>query len=75
MRGAGMENDNQSDENGVSYLEMAAWVHRITEPAIRSAIRALELPPASRGLDAGCGIGTHTVWLAEAISPDGQSPV
>ena len=59
------------DEISVSYPGMAAWVHRITEPAIRSAIRALELPPGSRGLDAGCGVGTHTLWLAEAISPGG----
>lgn len=56
----------------VSYLSMTAWVHRVTEPAIRSAIRALQLPPGSRGLDAGCGIGTHTLWLAEAVSPDGH---
>jgi ubiquinone/menaquinone biosynthesis C-methylase UbiE len=51
---------------------MAAWVHHVTEPAVRSAIRALELPARSRGLDAGCGIGTHTLWLAEAVSPGGH---
>ena len=55
----------------VSYLGMASWMHRVTEPAIRSAIRALQLPSGSRGLDAGCGIGTHTLWLAETISPGG----
>jgi demethylmenaquinone methyltransferase/2-methoxy-6-polyprenyl-1,4-benzoquinol methylase len=51
---------------------MAAWVHRVTEPAIRAAIRALQLPPGSWGLDAGCGIGKHTLWLAEAVSPAGH---
>ena len=56
----------------VSYLGMAAWVHRVTEPAIRAAIRALRLSPGSRGLDAGCGVGTHTLWLAEAVSPAGH---
>ena len=71
MQGERVENVNRNDEISVSYLGMAAWVHRITEPAVRSAIRALELPPASHGLDAGCGIGTHTLWLAEATSPDG----
>lgn len=55
----------------VGYLDMAAWIHRVTEPAVRSAIRALQLPAGSQGLDAGCGIGTHTLWLAEAISPGG----
>ena len=56
----------------VSYLDMSSWIHRVTEPAIRSAIRALQFPMGSRGLDAGCGIGTHTLWLAEAVSPGGH---
>lgn len=70
-----MGNADQNDENvkgQVNYLGMAARVHRVTEPAIRSAIRTLQLPLGSRGLDAGCGVGTHTLWLAEAISPDGH---
>jgi ubiquinone/menaquinone biosynthesis C-methylase UbiE len=71
MRSARMENANCNDEISVSYPGIATWIHRVTEPAIRSAIRALELPPGSRGLDAGCGVGTHTLWLAEATSPDG----
>jgi demethylmenaquinone methyltransferase/2-methoxy-6-polyprenyl-1,4-benzoquinol methylase len=69
-----MENANQ-DENvkiEVSYLTMAGSVHHVIELAIRSAIRALQLPAGSRGLDAGCGVGTHTLWLAEAVSPDGH---
>lgn len=65
-----MENTNQN--SNVSYLDMAAEIHEITEPAVRSAIRSLVFPPKSRGLDAGCGIGTHTLWLAEAISPNGH---
>jgi ubiquinone/menaquinone biosynthesis C-methylase UbiE len=70
-----MGNPNQNSETvtgEVSYLSMAARIHRVTEPAIRSAICALELPPGSRGLDAGCGVGTHTLWLAEAVSPGGH---
>ncbi|MBN1935818.1 MAG: class I SAM-dependent methyltransferase [Anaerolineae bacterium] len=51
---------------------MAAWMHRVTEPAVSSAIHTLHLPAGSRGLDAGCGIGTHTLWLAEAASPGGH---
>ena len=65
-------NQNKDAKVDVSYLGMAAWVHRVTEPAIHSAIGALQLPPGSRGLDAGCGIGTHTLWLAEAVSPGGH---
>ena len=70
-----MGNSNQNNEDAkveVSYLDMAGWIHRVTEPAIRSAIRALQLPSGSRGLDAGCGVGNHTLWLAEAVSPDGH---
>lgn len=56
----------------VSYLDMAAGVHRVTENALRSAIRSLQLSAGSRGLDAGCGIGNHTLWLAEATAPGGH---
>jgi demethylmenaquinone methyltransferase/2-methoxy-6-polyprenyl-1,4-benzoquinol methylase len=67
-----METVHRDTEIHVSYPGLAAWVHQVTEPAVRSAIAALELPVKSRGFDAGCGIGTHTLWLAEAISPGGQ---
>ena len=70
-----METGNQNDEISVSYLGMAAWAHRITEPAVRSAIRALELPPGSRGLDAGCGVGTHALWLRKPYRPTDVSRV
>jgi SAM-dependent methyltransferase len=61
-----------ASEVEVSYLSMAASLHHLTEPAIRGAISALHLPAGSRGLDAGCGVGDHTLWLAEAVSPDGH---
>ncbi|MBN1979276.1 MAG: class I SAM-dependent methyltransferase [Anaerolineae bacterium] len=51
---------------------MSAQIHHVTEPAVRSAIQALQLPAGSCGLDAGCGIGTHALWLAEAVSPGGH---
>jgi demethylmenaquinone methyltransferase/2-methoxy-6-polyprenyl-1,4-benzoquinol methylase len=44
----------------------------LREPVIRAAIQALDLPPGSRGLDVGCGIGSHTLLLAEAVSPGGH---
>jgi demethylmenaquinone methyltransferase/2-methoxy-6-polyprenyl-1,4-benzoquinol methylase len=44
----------------------------LREPAIRSAIQALRLPSGSRGLDVGCGIGQHTLWLAEAVGANGH---
>jgi demethylmenaquinone methyltransferase/2-methoxy-6-polyprenyl-1,4-benzoquinol methylase len=49
-----------------SYGEQLALAARATEPAIRQAIAAANLPEGSHGLDAGCGIGTHALWLTEA---------
>ena len=46
--------------------------HALVEPITRSAIRALGLPPASCGLDAGCGIGLEAVMLAQAVGPVGH---
>jgi len=70
-----MDNVNQNRENvhgNGDYAGSLLLGNRLTEPAIRSAIQALQLPPGSRGLDAGCGIGSHTLWLAEAVSPAGR---
>jgi len=44
----------------------------LRESTILSAIRALQLPAGSSGLDAGCGIGSHTLLLAEAVTPGGH---
>jgi len=54
------------------YAHKLALSDVLREPAIRAAIQALELPPGSRGLDAGCGIGSHTLLLAEAVAPGGH---
>jgi len=56
----------------INYLSLASAMHRLTEPAIRSALSALEPAPGSLGLDAACGNGDHSIWLAWAVSPDGQ---
>lgn len=58
--------------SGISYLTLGGATNRLTEPAVRSAIRALELPPGSKGMDAGCGLGNHTLLLAEAVAPGGH---
>ena len=59
-----------------SYLGLASAMHRLTEPAIRAAISALPLASlngqASRGLDAACGNGDHSLWLAQALLPEEQ---
>lgn len=55
-----------------SYAEKLDQSFFLREPAIRSAIRALEFPPRSRGLDVGCGIGNITALLAESVDPEGH---
>jgi demethylmenaquinone methyltransferase/2-methoxy-6-polyprenyl-1,4-benzoquinol methylase len=60
------------DEDEVSYLDLGNIMNRFTRPAVNSAIDTLELKHGSRGLDAGCGIGNHTLWLAEAVAPEGH---
>jgi demethylmenaquinone methyltransferase/2-methoxy-6-polyprenyl-1,4-benzoquinol methylase len=56
-------------------ISMAGLLHSVDvlrEPAILSAIGVLQLPEGSRGLDAGCGIGSHTRLLATAVEPGGH---
>ena len=55
-----------------AYVRSLAVTDPLIEPVIRAAIRALRLPPGSRGLDAGCGIGSQALLLAEAVGPAGH---
>jgi demethylmenaquinone methyltransferase/2-methoxy-6-polyprenyl-1,4-benzoquinol methylase len=47
-------------------------MNRFQETEARRIIADLELPPASRGLDVGCGVGLYALWLAEAVGPRGS---
>jgi ubiquinone/menaquinone biosynthesis C-methylase UbiE len=58
--------------NGNEYALGLERMNRFQEPEARLAIADLHLPPGSRGLDVGCGVGLYTQWLAEAIGPHGQ---
>ncbi len=57
-------------------LELEINTHKtlyfLREPAIRAAVRTLNFPVGSFGLDAGCGIGLITQLLSEAVSPGGH---
>jgi ubiquinone/menaquinone biosynthesis C-methylase UbiE len=46
-------------------------MNRFQEPEARALIADLDLPVGSRGLDVGCGVGLYTLWLAEAVGPNG----
>jgi len=54
-----------------AYAE-SQFLSYLREPIIHSAIQTLQFPPGSRGLDVGCGIGNHTLLLAEAVMPAGH---
>ncbi len=47
-------------------------MNRFQEPEARQLIADLGLPPGSRGLDVGCGVGLHTLWLAAVIGRGGR---
>jgi demethylmenaquinone methyltransferase/2-methoxy-6-polyprenyl-1,4-benzoquinol methylase len=53
-------------------VRMACACNPLREPVLRSAIETLQLPPGSRGLDAGCAIGLQSLLLAEAVGPAGH---
>jgi ubiquinone/menaquinone biosynthesis C-methylase UbiE len=55
-----------------TYTQKLAVFNPLNEPVIRAAVQALQLPPGSRGLDAGCGIGLQALSLAEAVGPAGH---
>jgi ubiquinone/menaquinone biosynthesis C-methylase UbiE len=54
------------------YAEKLRVTDPLRAPLLRKAIAALELPKASHGLDAGCGIGLQIPLLAEAVGPGGH---
>lgn len=54
-----------------AYIQRLAVSNPLTEPTVRSAIQALQLPSGSQGLDAGCGIGLQALLLAGAVGPSG----
>jgi demethylmenaquinone methyltransferase/2-methoxy-6-polyprenyl-1,4-benzoquinol methylase len=44
----------------------------LREPVMKAAVATLALPAGSRGLDLGCGIGSHTRLLCEAVGESGH---
>lgn len=53
----------------IASLETA---NPLRQGVLRAAIDTLHLPPGSRGLDIGCGIGDPALLLADATRPNGH---
>ncbi len=54
------------------YAAKLLLSNNIRESLVRLIIKSLNLPEGSLGLDVGCGIGSHTLLLAEAIGKTGN---
>ncbi|MDY6987566.1 MAG: class I SAM-dependent methyltransferase [Thermodesulfobacteriota bacterium] len=67
-----LEHGGARSSDAEVYAQQLALFHPLRKSVIRSAIKALLLAPASRGLDTGCGIGQVTLMLAEAVGPEGH---
>lgn len=58
--------------NTDAYIQKMEVFNPLIEPTVYSAIQALQLPPGSQGLDAGCGIGLQTLLLAQTVRANGH---
>jgi ubiquinone/menaquinone biosynthesis C-methylase UbiE len=54
------------------YADMLRVSNPLREPVVQAAIQALQLPPGSRGIDVGCGLGLQAILLADAVGPSGH---
>ena len=55
-----------------TYIQKLAVTNPLQEPVMRRVVRAIDLPPGSRGLDVGCGIGLQAIMLAEVVGTAGH---
>ncbi len=55
-----------------TYAYFLAVTNPIRQPLIQSAIRIINFPEGSCGLDIGCGIGFQSLQLAEAVGKEGH---
>jgi len=54
------------------YMQLMEVTSPLLDIPVESAIKALQLPSGSRGLDAGCGIGLHVPFFANTVGPTGH---
>jgi len=54
------------------YLESLDLSNFLRASVIKNVIDTMQLPPGSKGLDAGCGTGFYTLMLSEVIGDNGH---
>lgn len=59
-------------QNPASELSTYEFLTKFREPLLNFIIKSLHIPSASKGLDAGCGIGYVTKLLAEHVGAKGH---
>jgi ubiquinone/menaquinone biosynthesis C-methylase UbiE len=64
-----IENISENFEREISTYECLT---KFREPLLNVIIKSLRIPAASKGLDAGCGIGSVTKLLAEHVGEKGH---
>ena len=67
-----VDGDDKKMTDTDNYLQSLMATNPLQEPVMRRAIHALYLPPGSRGLDVGCGIGLQAIMLAETVGETGH---
>jgi ubiquinone/menaquinone biosynthesis C-methylase UbiE len=63
------------DKKGFKMSDYATKLYlsdSLREPLVRTIINTLNLPKESNGVDIGCGIGSNTLLLAEAVGKSGS---
>lgn len=55
-----------------SIIQALKQANPLREPTLHAAVQALQLAPATHGLDIGCGIGLQSLLLAQATQPPCQ---
>jgi len=69
---SGNISDEGSDTTTAAYARQLEQSSVLREPVMRSAIRWLDLPQGSYGIDVGCGVGSVTLLLAQDIGSEGR---
>ena len=55
-----------------TYFQKLMVTNPIREPIVKAAIKTLNLPQKSKGLDVGCGLGYQTLLFVEELGSNYQ---